>query len=112
MIHLENAHAVAQCASIRIGIEPGAEYHELPDAAIDGGGQSVFREAGPHRYEHAHPASGWALFSLASDGIGIFAQDAQGKWIGEDAAVFQYLMSGAVKSCRSSRPAWLCALHT
>src|ERR1035437_6800715 len=111
MINLENAQAVAQCAAIRVGVQPRAEHHKLTDAALHGGGQSILREARPHRDENSHPSSGWALLGLSGDGFGVFTQDAQSKWIGEDAAVFQHLMSGAVKGRRSSCPAWLSELH-
>jgi hypothetical protein len=51
------------------------------------------------------------LLSLASDSLGVFTQDAQSKWIGEDATVFQNLMSGTVCGCGPGRPAWLFRLH-
>jgi hypothetical protein len=51
------------------------------------------------------------LLSLPSDGARIVTQDTQGQRIGEDAAVLQYLVSGAVKSRRASRPAWFSGLH-
>jgi hypothetical protein len=50
-------------------------------------------------------------FSLASYGLRVFTQDAQGKWIGEDATLFQDLMSGTVSGCGPGRPAWLSQLH-
>jgi hypothetical protein len=52
-----------------------------------------------------------SLLSLASHGLGIFTQDTQSKWIGEDATLFQDLMSGTVNGCGPSRPAWLSQLH-
>jgi len=51
------------------------------------------------------------LPSLASHGLGVLTQDAQGKWIGEDAALFQDLMGATVSGCGQSRPAWLSQLH-
>jgi hypothetical protein len=50
-------------------------------------------------------------FSLASYGLRVFTQDAQGKWIGEDATLFQDLMSGTMSGCGPGRPAWLSQLH-
>ena len=88
MIHFENAQAVAQCAAICVGVQPRAEHHKLTDATPDGGCQSILREARPHRDEDSHPSSGWALIGLSRDGFRVFTQDAQSKWIGEDAALF------------------------
>lgn len=51
-------------------------------------------------------SSGWTPIGLASDAIGVFSEDAYGKRVGENAAVFQHLMSGAVKCRRASCPDW------
>jgi hypothetical protein len=51
------------------------------------------------------------LLSLASYGLGVFTQDTQSKRIGEDAPLFQDLMSDTVSGCGPGRPAWLSPLH-
>jgi hypothetical protein len=48
---------------------------------------------------------------LASYGLSVFTQDAQGQWIGEDATLFQDLMCGTVSGCGQRRPAWHSQLH-
>ena len=111
MVDFEDAQAVAQCAAIRICVQPRAEHDNLTHPPLHGGRQGILREARPHGDEDSHPSSGGVLSSLASHGLGVFAQDAQGKGIGEDAALFQDLMSGAVSGCGASRPAWLPQLH-
>jgi len=111
MVDFENAEAVAQCGAVRPGVQPGAEHYNLPDSAFHGGRQGILRESVPHSDEDSHPSSGWVLLSLASNGPGIFTKNAQGKWICENAALFQDLMGGTVKRCAPSRPAWLSQLH-
>ncbi|SPF45847.1 hypothetical protein SBA4_3430009 [Candidatus Sulfopaludibacter sp. SbA4] len=112
MVDFKNGQAAAEWAAIRICVQPGAEHHELTDTALDRGGQGILREARARRDENSHPASGRALLGLTDDGIGVNAQDPQGKRIGEDAALFQHLVRGAVKRCGASRAAGLPEMHT
>lgn len=111
MVNFENAQVVSEWITVRIGVQPRAEHHNLTDTALKGCGQSIFREACPDGDEESHSGSGWVLPSPASDALRVHPQDGQSKRIGEDPTLLQYLMSGSVKSCGQGGPAWLSVLH-
>jgi hypothetical protein len=111
MVNFEDAQPVPQSAAIGISIQSRAEQYNLTHTAFNSGCQSILREARSHGDENPHPASRGSLRSLARYGLGLFAQDTQSKWIGEDATLFQNLMSGTVSGCGPGRPAWLSQLH-
>jgi hypothetical protein len=99
VVNFEDAEAVTERISVRIGVQSRTEHDKLTGTALKGRSEGILREACPDRDEEAHPASGWVLPSLASDGRRVRPQDAQRQRIGEDPTLLQYLMSGAVKRC-------------
>jgi hypothetical protein len=111
MIDLENAQLVPEWGAVRKRVQSRAEHHDLTDAAFNRRGQSIFRKACSHGNEESQPLSGRVTFCLAHDGLGVFAQNAQGERIRKDSPPFQNLMSGTVGGGGSCGSAWLSQLH-
>ncbi len=96
MVDFEDAHPFTHCAAPGISIQARSQNHELTHTALDGIGQRILREARPDRDEDSHPSSGWILLGFPRDAFAVFTENAHGKRIGENAALLQQLMSGAV----------------
>jgi hypothetical protein len=111
VIHFKDTQPVTQCAAIGIGVQPGAKHYKLTHTAFHSGRQSILREARPGSDKNSHPQPGGLHLSLADCGFALVTQDAEREGVGEDATLFQDLMSGSVSGCGPGRVAWLCAYH-
>jgi hypothetical protein len=99
VVNLEDTQPVTENAAIGISVEARAENYNLTYTPFHGGREGILRETRSDGDEESHSSPGWVLLSLSSDGVGVLTKDAQGKWIGEDAALFQHLMCGTVSGC-------------
>ncbi len=111
MIDFEDPQPVEEIATVSIGIQSCAEDHKLTDSPLNRRVQSVLGKARADGDENSHSPARGMLRGIENRALGVATKNSYRQGILKNAALFQNLMSSAVRSSTPGRAAWQSFLH-
>jgi hypothetical protein len=112
VIDFKDTEPVLRWVAIRVGVQAGAQDHQLRGSLVHRRGEGILRQTRPGGDEQAHTAAQRIFLSATQDGFLVLAEDAHGERVGEDFSLFQKLVRGAMSRGGEGGSAWLSRLHS
>jgi hypothetical protein len=96
MVHLIDKDLCAVGIAKSKRVESGAKDDDLPNPSFDSSRQSIFRNPASRRGEQTPDAGQRVRGGKLQHVLLLFAQNCHGKWVMEDCAMIEHLMSSSL----------------